>query len=155
MQTRLINTGHKDEIKIAHIRFENVVQFKYFGTAVTNTNFIQEEINMRQNSENASYHSVHNLLSSRLLYKNTKIIIFKAIILPMVLYGCETWSLTLREEHRQRILEKKVLRRILGPKRCKVKVVLRKVHNEDLHNLYSSPSIIKTIKSMKMIWQGM
>jgi hypothetical protein len=65
----------------------------------------------------------------------------------MVLYGCETWSLTLREEYRLRVLENRVLRRILGPKRYEVIGDWRKLHNEELHNLYSSPSIIRMIKS--------
>jgi hypothetical protein len=74
-----------------------VSQFKYLGTTVTNQNLIQEKIKRRLNSRNACYHSVQNLLSSRLLSKNENIRIFKTIILPVVLYGCETWSLTLRE----------------------------------------------------------
>jgi hypothetical protein len=63
----------------------------------------------------------------------------------MVLYGCETWSLTLREEHRLRVFENRVLRRILGPKRDEVIGDWRKLHNEELHNVYSSPSIIRMI----------
>jgi hypothetical protein len=108
------------DIKIADRCFENVVQFRYLGTTVTNQNLIQEEIKRRLNSGNACYHSVRNLLSSRLLSKNIKIIIYRTIILPVVLYGCETWSLTLREEHRLRVFENKVLRRIFGPKRDEV-----------------------------------
>jgi hypothetical protein len=81
---------------------------------------IQEEIKRRLNSGNACYHSVQTLLSSRLLSKNLKIRIYKKIILPVVLYGCETWSLILMEEHRLRVFEKRVLRRIFGLKRDKV-----------------------------------
>jgi hypothetical protein len=83
---------------------------------VINQNLIQEEINWRLYSGNACYHSVKNILSSCLLSKNIKIIIHKTIILPVVLYLCETWSLTLREEHRLRVFEDRVLR-IYGPKR--------------------------------------
>jgi hypothetical protein len=83
-------------------------------------------------------HSVQNLLSSRLLSKNIKITIYKTIILPVVLYGCETWSLTLKEEHRLRVFENRVLRRIFGPKMDDVTGDWRKLHNEELHNLYSS-----------------
>jgi hypothetical protein len=78
-----------------------------------------------------------------------KIKIYKTIILPVVLYGCETWSLTLREEHRLRVFENRVLRRIFGPKRDEVTGGCRKLHNE-LHGLYSSPSIIRVIKVRRM-----
>jgi hypothetical protein len=72
------------------------------------------------------------------------------IILPVVLYGCETWSLSLREEHRLRVFQDRVLRRIFGPKRDEVTGGWRKLHREELHNLYSSPGIIRTMKSKRM-----
>jgi predicted ABC-class ATPase len=105
------NIDQNQDIKIAKRSFENVSQFKYLGTTVTNQNVIQEEIKRRLNSGYAFYHSVQNLLSSHLLLTNLKIRIYKTVIFPVVLYGCEIWSLTLREEHRLR-----VLRRIFGPK---------------------------------------
>jgi hypothetical protein len=77
-------------------------------------------------------------LSSRLLSRNVEVKIYKTTILPVVLYGCETWSLTQREEHRLRVFENRVLRRIFGPKRDEVMGEWRKLHNEELHNLYSS-----------------
>jgi hypothetical protein len=95
-----------------------------------------------------------NLLSSHLLSKNLKIRIYKAIILPVILYGCETWSLTLRKEHRPRIFENRVLRRIFGPNRDVVTREWRKLHNEELRDLCSLPSIIRIIKSMRMRWAG-
>jgi hypothetical protein len=113
-----------------------------------------EEIRSRLNSGNACYRAVQNLLSSRLLSRNMKIIIYKTIILPLVLYGCETLSLTLREEHRLRVIENRVLRRIFGPKRDEVTDGWRKLHNEELHGLYSSPSIVRVIKARRMRWAG-
>jgi hypothetical protein len=104
------NADQDQDIK-ANRSFENVSQFKYLGTTVTNENLFQEEIKKGLNSGNVCYHSIQNLLSSRLLSKNLKIRIYKMIILPVVLYGCETWSLTLREEHRLRVLEKEMQRR--------------------------------------------
>jgi len=95
-------------------------EFKYLGTTLTNQNSIQEEIKSRLKSGNACYHSVQNLLSSSLLSKNLNIKIYRTIILPVVLYGCETWSLTLREERRLRVFQNRVLRRIFGPKRDEV-----------------------------------
>jgi hypothetical protein len=80
-----------------------------------------------------------------LLSKNIKIRIYRTIILPVVLYGCETWSLTLREEHRLRMFENWVLRRIFGPRRGEVTGDWRKLHNEELHNLYSAPDIIRMV----------
>jgi hypothetical protein len=82
-------------------------------------------------------------VSSRLLSRNVKVKIYKTIILPVVLYGCETWSLTLREEHRLRVFENRVLRRIFVRKKDDVTGKWRKLHNEELHNLFSSPDIIR------------
>jgi hypothetical protein len=88
------------------------------------------------------------------LSRKLKVKIYKTIILPVVLYGCETWSLTLTEEHRLRVFENRVLRRLFGPTREEVTGEWRKLHNRELHNLYSSPDIIRQIKSRKMRWAG-
>jgi hypothetical protein len=76
------------------------------------------------------------------------------VILPVVLYGCETWSLILREEHILRVFENTVLRRLFGPQRDEVTGGWRKLHNEELRDLYSSPSIIRTVKSGRTRWAG-
>ena len=89
---------------------------------------------------------MQNLLSSSLLSKNLKIKIYRTIILPVVLYGCETWSVTLREGHRLRVFENRVLRIISGPKRDEVTGEWRKLHNEELNDLHSSPNIVRVIK---------
>jgi hypothetical protein len=93
-------------------------------------------------------------LSSRLLCRNVNVKIYKTIILPVVLYGWETWSLTLREEHRLRVFENRVLRRIFGPKLDEVRGEWRKLHNEELQNLYSSLDIVRQLKSRRMRWAG-
>jgi hypothetical protein len=93
-------------------------------------------------------------LSSRLLSRNVKVKIYTTIILPVVLYGCETWSLKLREEHRLRVFENGVLRRMFGPKRDEVTGEWRKLHNEELHNFYSSSDISRQVKSRRMRWAG-
>jgi hypothetical protein len=87
-----------------------------------------------------------------LLSKNLKIKIYRTINLPVVLYGCETWSLTLKEERRLRVFENRVLRRIFGPKRDEVTGEWRKLHNEERHYLISSPTIVRFIKSRRMSW---
>jgi hypothetical protein len=93
-------------------------------------------------------------LSSRLLSRDVKVKIYKTITLPVVLYGCETWSLTLREEYRLRVFENRVLRGIFGPKRDEMTGEWRKLHNEELHNLYSFPDIIRQVKSRRMRLAG-
>ena len=103
---------------------------------------------------NACYYSVQNLLSSRLLSKNLKIKIYWTIIMPVVLNGCETWSLTLREERRLRVFENRVLRRVFGPKRDEVTGEWRKLHNEELRDLYSVRNIVRVVKSRRMRWAG-
>jgi len=97
---------------------------------------------------------VQNLLSSRLLSKNLKIKIYKSIILPVVWYGCKTWSLTLREERRLRVFENRVLRKVFGLKRDEVTGEWRKLHNEELNDLYSLPNIVRVVKSRRMRWAG-
>ena len=94
------NAGRSQNMRIDNRSFERVEEFKYFGTTLTNQNSIREEIKSTLKSGNACYYSVQNLLSSRLLSRNLKIKIYRTVILPVVLYGCETWSLTLREERR-------------------------------------------------------
>jgi hypothetical protein len=83
-----------------------------------------------------------------------KVKMYKTIILPLVLYGCETWTLTLRGEHRLRVFENRVLRGKFGPNRDEVTGKGRKLHSGELHNLYSSPDIIRQIKSRRKRWAG-
>jgi len=141
-------------MKIDNSSIERVEEFKYLGTTLTNQNSIQDEIKSRPKLGNACYYSMQNLLTSKLLSKNLKIKIHRTIILPVVLYGCETWSLTLREEHRLRVFENRVLRRAFGTKRDEVRGEWRKLHNEELRNLYSLTNIVRVVKSRRMRWAG-
>jgi len=132
--------GHSVETDNSSV--DRVEEFKYLGTTITDQNSIQEEIKSRLKLGTACYHSVQNLLSCRLLSKNLKIKIYRTIILPVVLYGCETWSLTLREERRLKVFENMVLRKVFGSKRDEVTGEWRKLHNEELNDLCSLPNIV-------------
>jgi len=136
------NAGQSHSMKTDNSSFESVEQFKYLGTTLTYQNSTQKEIKNRLKSENACYHSMQNLLSSSLLSKNLKITICRTINLPVVVYGCEIQSLMLREECRLTVFENRVLRRIFGLKRDDITAEWRKLHNEELNDLYCSPNVV-------------
>ena len=139
--------GRSHNIKIDNSSFERVEELKYLGTTLTNRNSIQEEIKSRLKSGYACYRLVQNLLSCCLSSKNLKIKMYRTAILPVVLYGCEIWWLTLRETRRVRVFENRVLRRTFGPKRDEVTGKWRKLHSEELND--------RVIKSRKMRWAGL
>ena len=126
-------------IKIDSNSYENVKTFKYLGSLLTNQKSIYQEIESVIKAGNSCYYLVQTLLSSRLLSKNFKLIYIKQIILPVILLGCETWSLTLREECRLRVFENRILRQIFGPTKDE-SGEWRRLHNEELHSLYRSPN---------------
>jgi hypothetical protein len=138
--------------EMANRCFENVAKFKYLGTTVIHHTLIHEEIKSRLNSSNSCYHSVQKHLYSRLLPRNVNIKIYKTVILPVVLYGFGTCSLALREEHRLKVFEKRVLRGIFGTKRDDTIGGWRTLDSDELRNLYSSPNIIRMI--IQEEWDG-
>ncbi|KAJ4447468.1 hypothetical protein ANN_09475 [Periplaneta americana] len=119
------------------------------STSTTTAEIEKEEEEEEEDDDNDYIESLLFLLS-----KNLKVRIHKTVILPVVLYGRETWTLTLREEQRLRVFENKVLRKIFGAKRDEVRGEWRKLHNAELHVLYSSPEIIRNIKSRRLRWAG-
>jgi hypothetical protein len=143
------NAGQSHSIKADNASFQRVKLFTYLGTTVLNQNYIQEEITSKMKS---GIYSVLNILSAGLQSKNIKNNVYRTIVLPVVLYGCETRSLTLRGERKLGLSENRVLGRIFGPKRDEVTGEWRKLHNEEPKDLYSSPSIIRVIKSI-MRWE--
>jgi hypothetical protein len=120
-------------MKIDNSSFEGVEEFRYLGITLKIQNSIQEEMKSRLKSGNAFYHSVQNLLSSSLLSKNIKTKMCRITILPVV-YGCETWSPTLRDERRLWVFENMVLRKMFGPKRDDITGEWRKLRNEELND---------------------
>jgi hypothetical protein len=108
IMSRHPNSGQNQNIKIANETFEKVAKFRYLETTLTNQNDIYDEIKSRLHSGIFAIIQSKIVFSSRLISKNLKIKIYKTVILPVVLYGCETWSLTLREEHRLRVFENRV-----------------------------------------------
>ena len=131
----------------------------YFGTTLKNQNSIHEEIKSKLNSGNACYHSVQNILSSSLVSRSINIKIDGSAFLPLVVYGCKTWSLTLRDELRLRVSENRVLRRIFAgkifrPRRDEGTEEWGRLHIEELYHLYSSPNVIRLFKSRRWDGQG-
>jgi len=154
VMSRHKNAGQSYNIETDNSSFERAEEFKYLGTTLTNKNSIQKEIKSRLKSGNVCYHSLQNLLSSSLLSKNLKIKIYRTIILPVVLYGCEMWSFLFREECRLRVFQNRVLRRIFGPKKDEVTREWRKLHNKELIDVYFSPNTVQVIKSRRMELAG-
>ena len=130
--------------------FGNVEGIKHLGMARSNDCITR----ICRMSQSACCHSVQNLLSSRLLSRKLKLKIYSTIIVPVVLYGCEIWSLTMREERKLRVFENMVLRRIFGTRRDEATEEWRRLHNEELNDLYSSSNIARVIKSRRIRWTG-
>jgi len=126
------NAGQDRNLMTSNKSFENVAKGKCLGTTVTDQNSNHE---IRLISGNACYHSLQSLLSSSFVSSNSEIKIYKTVLLSFVLYGCAPSSLSLTEEHRFRVSENRVLRRVFGPKRRKVAVGWKRLNNEELHNL--------------------
>jgi hypothetical protein len=146
------NERRNHNVKIDFNSLERVEEFKYLETTLTNQNSVQKEIKGTLKSGNSCYHSyqsMQNILSSSVPPKNLKIETYSTIILSVVFYGCETWSLTLRKERRLRVFENRVLRRVFGPKRDEVTAEWRKLRTEEFSGLYSSENIIWMIKSRR------
>jgi hypothetical protein len=146
------NAGQNQSLNMVNKLFQKVGQFRYLEITLTNQNFVLIESKSRLHLGTACCHSVQNIFLFSLLSKNIKIRIYRTIILPVA--GCETWSLTLREERKLRLFENAVLRKILGAKRNEVTGECRTLPNEELYDLYCSPNIVQVIKTRRMRWVG-
>jgi hypothetical protein len=141
-------------VKIDNRSIERAEEFKYLGATLADQNSIQEEFKNRLKLGNACYYSVQNHLPSKFLSRNLKIKIYRTIILPVVLYGCETWLLTLGEVRRLQVFENRVLRMVFGPKRDEVTGEWGKLHNEELNDRHSLTKVVRVVKSRRMRWAG-
>jgi len=144
------NAAQSRSMKTDNSSIERVEEFKYLGTTLTNQNSIQEEIKSRLILGMTANIQCRIFFSSSLLSKNLKIKVYRTIILPVVLYGCETLLLRFREEHTLKVFENRVMGRVFGTKRDEVTVEWRKLHND----LYSLPNIVQVVKSRRMRWAG-
>ena len=146
----------RGDLEVKDMTFERVRVFRYLGGLVEDTADmgVGAEVRQRLHSGNACFFAVNKLLKSRILSRNTKIRIYRTIILPVVLYGCETWALTRQQEDRFRVFENRVLRKIFGAKRDEETGEYRRLHNRELEELYDSPSIVRIIRSRRARWAG-
>jgi hypothetical protein len=141
-------------MKVANKSLDYVATSKYLETILTDQNCINEEIESKLNTGNVCYYSVQSLLTSCQVFRDVKFKLHKTTILPVVLYGCGTRFLKIRDENRPSVFEKRVLRRIFRRKKVEVTGEWRKFHSGELHNLFSSPDTISQIKSRRMRWAG-
>jgi len=144
----------EDPLDVGDLRFENVEEFRYLGSTVTSDNDMNREVTLRIQSGNRCLFSVGHLLSSRVLSRRAKLRIYNSVIRPCVLYGCDTWNLTVRMQERLLVFENRVLRRILGPKRDPVTGRFRMRPNEETRQLTGQPLITSVIKSRRLQWAG-
>ena len=152
------NVRNRDRIgqnfSIEDYNFERARQFKYLGTNISENNEITEEINNRIQAGNRCLFALQGLMKSRELSRKTKIHIYNTIIKPIVIYGCETWTLTAANEERLKIFERRVLRRIFGPTREETTGQYRIKTNQELKELYASGNIINKVKAKRLQWAG-
>ena len=154
----MINTRNK--IRYQHVSkldtqgesFERVNQFKYLGSILTDDNNISEEVRSRVTSGNKCFFALSNVFKSKIINRKLKITAFNTILKPIVMYGSECWTLTTKDEEFLRAWERKILRKIYGPKQLDGQWRIRT--NEELYQLYQKPDIIKEIKSKRLRWLG-
>lgn len=141
-------------VTIGDFNFERVNSFKYLGAVITADNDITEEVKARIQSGNRCMYALDKTLRSKRISRRAKIRIYKSIIRPVVMYGCETWTLTKDSERKLRVFERKVLRRVFGPILDPVHLVHRTRKNRELTELYKEPDIVNEIKGMRLRWAG-
>ncbi|KAI5633037.1 hypothetical protein NE865_14255 [Phthorimaea operculella] len=143
----------RNDVSVNGVTYKGVSKFKYLGCTVTDTNQRQEEIDIRiQNALRCSA-ALHKILTSKLISRRTKIRVYKTVIRPILMYGCEAWTLTLKEENKLLVAERKIFRKILGPTQ-REDGTWRSRKNLEMEQLISEPNIIGEIKSARLRWLG-
>ncbi|XP_013173707.1 PREDICTED: uncharacterized protein LOC106122315 [Papilio xuthus] len=133
--------------------YYTLIIFKYLGCTITDTNTREEEINIRIHNALRCSAALHQVLVSKLLSRRTKIRIYKTVIRPILLYGCETWTLTLKEEEKLLVAERKIMRKILGPT-LREDGSWRTRYNAEIETLVGEPNIIGEAKAQRLRWLG-
>lgn len=139
-------------LEIDNMKFEVVDHFTYLGVLVTNTNDNSLEIKRRITSAQRSFYALKNQFTSRSISQNTKLKMYKTLIRPVLLYGCESWSTTMRDEERLSVFERKILRTIYGPVKEGERYRIR--YNHELYRLFKEPDVVKTMKLTRISWAG-
>jgi len=150
----LDNLPETETITVGQYEFKKVEDFKYLGTIVTPKNECQIEIQQRIKMGNKCFYALGKLLSSKVLSKEVKTQLYLTIIRPIVMYGSQCWTLRKTEEDRLAIFERKVLRKIYGPIYDRDLQGWRKIHNQELTELFNRPNIVNEIKRSKLKWSG-
>ena len=151
---KMSREGGDGSLVINDKEIEEVEEFKYLGTTVTNKNDMKTEILIRITAANRCYFSLISIMKKRSVSKKTKLRLYNTIIRPVVLYACETWSMTKEIEHRLMVFENTILRRIAGPIFDREENIWRRRHNAELREYTSQEKIVDVIKRMKLRWAG-
>ncbi|CAG9130045.1 unnamed protein product [Plutella xylostella] len=146
-------SGRRQDLHVGDVTYKGVSRFKYLGCTVTDTNTRDEEIDTRIQSFLRCSAALHKVLTSRLLSRNTKLRIYKTVIRPILMYGCEAWTLTQKEESKLLVAERKVLRKIFGP-RQRPDGSWRVLKNAELEDLMAGANIVGETKAHRLRWLG-
>lgn len=146
--------SNNNVLQINNTAFTKTNEFNYLGTIVTSDNSIKIEIESRIQKANKCYYSLLTVFKSKLISRNTKLQVYKSLIIPVLTYGSETWTLTKKEENRLRVFERKILRKIFGPIRDRISDEWRLLNNNEIYKLYKDSDIVAKIKAKRLKWIG-
>lgn len=146
--------NHEENLEVENYKFERVQNFKYLGVTINSKNNNHDEIKIRLTAANKCYYGVTSILKSKQVSLKSKITIYKVIIRPVLLYACETWPMTKGDEDKLATLERRILRRIFGPKINNMTQQYEKRNNIEIQQLYKELDIVAVLKNKRMAWAG-